>query len=237
MGNLSKEDMDSLWWSKAKITDEKAVVKLHDKDGKFLRSVIIPTVYYPLNNPLEVFQCDNTDAVENEVILRAIDRVKYQIGHCYTNTMAVVAELKAAGVDDIKSYAGWLFMGDTLPFHHCWAVLNGRSVIDLSDDVTLAFTGDNAKKFAAAGDDIVKQREAFLSFSRWSKNLRNSERCAPVGIPSASFLYVGCRCEPEEAVAIYRKMKAEYPDHITDRNCAPDGTTVMQRMLKKEGLM
>ena len=48
--------METMWWeNQLRDKEDRAVIKLHDENGKFTKSVIVPTDYYPLNGKHEVF--------------------------------------------------------------------------------------------------------------------------------------------------------------------------------------
>ena len=219
----------------ARFKEDKAVVKLTNADGSFKGSVIVPTLYYPLNGDYEVFTYKNTEPVTDEAVLEIFDSVEYHIGHCYQNTEKLVTKLRDAGYD-AKSYVGWMFIDVTeYPVHHCWCVLNG-SVLDLSDDHTLMLSGENGKIINEA-KSIQEKRELIASFAAWAKGLRNRDRCTPVGTPTPFMLYIGCECEPEQGRAIYRNLMKDYPDHECERNCDENGWNAMQKLMKEKGLM
>ena len=226
-----------MWHKKQiRLKEDKAVVKLY-KEGVFLKSVIVPTVYYPLNGKYEIFHYENTEKVTDENILNIFDSIKYKIGHCYQNTDALVTALKTAGYD-AKSYVGWLFTGnDQLPVHHCWCVLEGRYVLDLSDDYTQMLSGENGKNFEKAENQKDDFRYVIASFQKTAKSWLNQQRCYPVGTPTAFLYYVGCPCEPEEGRKIYQNLMRAYPDHECQRNCDSSGLNATQRVMKELGVM
>lgn len=233
------EDMSNniaMWHEKsATFKENRAVVKLHDENGDFVKSVIIPTVYYPLNGNYEVFHYKNTEQVHDEAVLKVFDRIKYSIGRCYTNTKALVAALRKEGID-VKSYVGWLFVDETIPVHHCWAVLNGNSILDLSDDLTQKFSSENRKNFENVknSDEL---RKVLASFHVAAMKWKNSERCFPVGKVSSTLLYVGCECDPDDGRIIYQRLKKQFPDHECDRNCDSSGLNETQKFFRDAGLM
>lgn len=127
------------WWkTQAEFREKKAVVKLYREDKSFLTAVHIPSVYWPLSGPYEVFSYENTCCIEDELkLVELFDSLEYKIGHCYHNTEQVAAAFRQAG-KTIKTYCGWAFINDTVPIHHCWAVLtdecNHKAVLDLACD-------------------------------------------------------------------------------------------------------
>ena len=71
--------METMWWeNQLRDKEDRAVIKLHDENGKFTKSVIVPTDYYPLNGKHEVFTYQNTEAVTDKEILNLFDKVKYE---------------------------------------------------------------------------------------------------------------------------------------------------------------
>lgn len=216
--------------------DTKVVFKKRDSGGNFEKSIIVPSVIYPLNDKYEAFTYKNTKPVTDEEILKIFDSVQYQIGRCYTNTEKLVAVLRAAGCD-VKAYAGWLFMaGNEYPIHHAWCVLNENSILDLADDLFLMLGGENGKYFEQAKSKDEK-RALMVSFQAWARQLPNSKRCLPVGVPCPTTLYVGCPCEPEQARCIYNNLIRQYPAHECQRNCDENGWNKTQKMFREAGLM
>ena len=211
---------------------EKAVVKLWDEAGAFLKAVHIPTNMYPLNGPYEVFHTGNTQRLREE-LYPVIDAVRYRIGFCYSNTTAIVEALTKAGVRAV-SYAGWMFVGSgQLPIHHCWAVVDGNCVVDLADDFAMQ---------RAACPDIVEAhgdelRNKILEFQTAAQQWPNSVRCYPLGIPSPGALYIGSPCDPQEGIHIWNLLVDRYPNHECMRNCDAGGMNRMQRLLVEHGIM
>lgn len=231
----------SVWYDKQAIQKKhKVVVKLYNNNGTFKESCIIPSVRYPLddrnsmNELYEVFTNENTLMIEDKKLLDIFDSVKYEIGHCYQNTDALVEKLKKAGYD-AKAYVGWLFLsGASYPIHHCWAVVNNH-VLDLADDFSVKFNENNLKHFE--GKSIDEQRLLLADFHKEAEKHPNSVRCAPVGKITRPLFYVGCECEPNKGRAIYRKLISTFPDHPVHKNVGKDNLNQTQRVLKKEGLM
>lgn len=217
-----------------KIKKDKVVVKLYNGNN-FIDSCIIPTVYYPLNGKMEVFTCDNTEQVKDEGILKIFDSIKYNIGHCYSDTKNLVSELRKNGYN-AKEYVGWLFTGENdYPVHHCWCVLD-NSVLDLSDHYSVMLTGSNGEYFKEAK---TREEQAYLmaDFMKSALNVKNSIRCYPVGTPTPIMFYVGSECDSEEGRLIYQRLMKEFPNHKIERNCDNKGYNPTQRILKEQGLM
>ena len=230
MEEFSNNDM---WHKALTIKNGKVVVKRIER-GKFLGSTIIPTVYYPLTGTPEIFSCDTTETVQDKRVLQLIDEVEAKIGYCYQNTKAVSKVLKENGFNNVKTYAGWLFTSESqVPVHHAWVVLNGKHVIDLTDDFPTIFSliGSNPNKNQNANDI----KEQFIKAIQFAQSLPNSIRCAPIGQPSPMLFYVGAECDPDKAKAEYQRLLQTYPDHETARNVGKDGLNATQRALRSQG--
>lgn len=223
----------ALWYeTQVRLKPDKVVVKLRDDDGRFQQSIIIPTVMYPLNGPYQVFHAGNTVRTEDPVMLKAIDKVKYKIGQCYTNTKHVVDALREVGYNAV-SYAGWLFVGEQTPIHHCWAVVDDNIVVDLCDDHAM-------QKVVQPNIDQLHDeelKEAFADFVRNTQHWPNSVRCYPIGQPVPWFYYVGCPCEPLVATQIWRNLTQAYPNHECRRDQFPCNRSETQQYLHEQGLM
>ena len=214
---------------------DKVVVKLRNVDGSFKESCITPTVMYPLNGKPEVFTYNNTCRTTDTELLKIFDSVKYNVGKCYQNTIDLVAALRENGYD-VKPYVGWLYVSEhSYPIHHCWAVVNNH-VLDLSDDYTIMFHGQNGKYFEDC-KTVEEQRELMADFRKEAAKQPNSIRCAPVGEPSSFLLYIGCECEPNEGRKIYRDLIKAYPNHPVHSNVDSNGLNATQRLFKEKGLM
>lgn len=228
--------METMWWeNQLRDKEDRAVIKLHDESGKFIKSVIVPTEYYPLNGKHEVFTYQNTEAVTDKEILNLFDKVKYEIGYCYQNTFKLCEILQAHGYP-ARPYVGWLFTNGTQPpVHHCWCVL-GNSVLDLADDFTVMLSGANGKYFKTA-KSIEESRELIASFHENAMNVENHLRCHAVGQATPFLLYVGSECDPNYGRTIYQRLMDKYPDHECQRNCDGEGYNATQRIMENRGLM
>jgi hypothetical protein len=111
-----------------------------------------------------------------------------------------------------------------------------NSVLDLSDDYTIMFHGQNGKYFENC-KTVDEQRELMADFRKEAAKQPNSIRCAPVGEPSFFLLYIGCECEPNEGRKIYRDLIKAYPNHPVHSNVDSNGLNATQRLFKEKGLM
>ena len=225
-----------MWWEEqTRFKDDRVIVKLCDNNNNFIKSVIVPTVYYPLNSDYKAFHYKNTRVLEDDAVKGIFDSVKYQIGCCYQNTDNLVSALRDKGYN-ARSYVGWLFISNNQsPVHHCWCVLDDNIILDLADDYSVMLSGANGEHFK--DKSLAEARELMVSFAEQARNVPNSVRCAPVGTPTPFMLYVGCECEPQGGRNIYNKLMRDFPRHECERNCDSSGYNVTQRMMKDKGLM
>lgn len=226
-----------MWHDEVKIRHDKVVVKLKNNDGSFLKSVIVPTVYYPLPaNDFRVFTQENTDLITDEKILSLIDSVSYKIGHCYTNTKKVVDLLNSCGYS-VECYVGWLFVDNNcFPIHHCWAVLDDNKIIDLADDFSAMYSKENSANWNNVKTKKEYQ-EILLSFTKEARKWKNSVRCYPVGKATDFLFYVGSKCEADRGRYEYQKLLKDFPNHECERNCNADGLNETQKLFKASELM
>lgn len=216
--------------------ENRIVAKLRDKNGNFKKSVLIPTDYYPLaGSAVRTFHKDNTEKITDEALLYILDRVKYKIGCCYQNTEEVIHILQRKGYS-VKSYVGWLFVGESqFPVHHCWAVVDDKHVIDLADDFTMMFAGENGDNFENLS--LEEARQTMLSFHMEALKQKNHIRCHPMGTPSSILYYVGTECAPAAGRRTYRDLIKKFPYHECQRNCDADGYNPTQKLFAECGMI
>lgn len=235
--------MSRLWFEQGSILRESArrvSVKIHNYDGQYVASAVIPSVYYPLNgNTYELFHQNNCVPLTNEKAIEAFNAVRFKIGQCYDNTERLVQEFAARNLQ-LTPYCGWLVIQDSdYPVFHAFAVYeeNGqKSVIDLSDDYTRMV---NSAAQAMEGKSMEDARQIYVDYTKNAMQLPNSDRCSVVGVPSSPYLYVAAPCTPQQAIKIRDQLLRQYPDHpcFLDITRSGDGLTDTQRALKKKGLI
>lgn len=87
-------------------------------------TISIPSRMYPLESDLfQCFDANNTSEIVDERIIAISDSIKPETGRCFTNTENLCMALNQAGYP-AEQYVGWLFMGDELPVHHSFVVLD-----------------------------------------------------------------------------------------------------------------
>jgi hypothetical protein len=213
---------------------QKATVRLVTREGGLFTTVKIPSALWPLSGPCEAFHCDNCVPISDEEIIRIVDAVPYKIGKCYSNAEAVAKALRVAGYD-AKTYVGWWFLNSReYPTHHAWVVLERSSVIDISDNIDLM--EGNAHVFARATtpEEFMRMNVEFIT---WATSHPHSKRCAPLGVPSRSALYIGCECSPEQGVQISQNLRATCPNHPGFNPVNGDGLTETQQLMKANNLI
>lgn len=202
-------------WFTGRTTEEEDRVIIRDYVNVLeVKERVIPSDYYPLTGKYEVFNYTNTHMIgvseEDRHILSIFDKVHYQLGEAYKNSDNLTKALREAGYN-AQTYTGWLFENNHV-IHHAWTVLwvhERPSVLDLSDmmmvvgklilpDAKMSDT-ELRRKFATVAADLMKRP--------------NHERCAPVGIPSLPYYYVGSPSTGAEGVALFNKVAHKYPNH------------------------
>lgn len=215
---------------------DKVVVKLWNQNGTFKDAINVPSVYWPLNGKYQVFHWNNTQILEDEALLTVIDAQDYRIGHCYSNATAITAALREAGYP-AKTYVGWLFAGKgEYPIHHAWTVVDGKYVIDLSDDFCMKYCEENQQIFNSA-TSREEREDLLVDFTIWASQYPHSKRCYPVGKPAWSLLYIGCECSREQGISIYNTLTDTYPHHPCNEKVRySNGMTRVQKKLYDAGL-
>jgi hypothetical protein len=127
----------------------------------------------------------------------------------------LVSETKVAGVD-LEFYAGWFFIGERPLIHHAWAVYNQKSVIDPSYSMSEALIFDQINY---ANPDWRKEAARLL--------IRNENKKSPASVDCVygkvpvlptRLIYVGCPDTRINAINIYNRTIAKYPDHPSYKN-------------------
>ena len=106
-------------------------------------------------------------------------------------------------------------------------------MIDLSDE--FAVLAANADKFEQAGSK-EECRELFVDFERFTRQLPNSIRTMPFGVPASNLLYVGCECDRGRAISIFNNLIDAFPNHPAAEKARPGEKTQMQKILEENGL-
>ncbi len=228
-------------WIQKRLTVKpgKAIVKLYNNDT-FLKSIIIPTVFYPLpREEVRTFHGGNCENIVDENIIRIFDNTDFEMGRCFENVLRLADALRKEGYD-AKTYAGWLFFEERYtPSAHAWVVL-GDSVLDLSDHFSMfeRYLGNRMSEMKTKKD----MQGALVDFYADAKraNLAPSKRCGEVdmvGVPSTEgstcLLYIGCEVPPMEAKEFYFALKERFPNHEAWVKTTSTGLTETQDLINK----
>lgn len=229
-----------MWNKSIKIRENAVVFKQYDaEDGHFLKSCVIPSELYPLNNkkdnPVKTFHSGNTVEITDDKVKEIIDKVTYRVGGCYKNSFELLELLQEAGIEDIKAYAGWACITNTqLPVHHAWLVVNGTSVLDLADEVDAILEIEKIRN-NLNGEEVINK---MVEYRKSVISMKNTERLQHIGKCSKGIYYIGCECEPYEASKIYQSLIARYPNHEAQRNVnSVTGRNRTQQALLDAGLI
>ena len=123
------------------------------------KDIIIPSAMWPLNGKTGiVLSHDNTVPCKDDGIRSVFDGMQFTVGGCYHNAFILREALRNAGYQ-ADTYAGWLFVGDTIPAHHCVVILNEDTVLDP--------TVIDYRKMAL---DKLDKREAVVDFLKSIEN-------------------------------------------------------------------
>lgn len=214
--------------------DGRFVAKIYTDEGEFIDSIIIPSLYYPLNDvSFKTFHHYNCELVDDEVVIECFDKVKYQTGRCY----AMADELSQILLEnDIPHniWCGWLFCGTRLPIHHCWITTgsNDEHLLDLQDNVQYTEYCLEYNKVAHDDTDAITDLITTLGVKRMKGEIPNRVACCNAGRPHPSFYYVGCKTEcGDTAREFYRKLIKEFPDHPCKANIDQKGMTKVQKII------
>lgn len=206
------------------IKKDRIVEKLYDEDGKFLESVIIPTVYYPLpKEEFKIFLGKECEEVTDEGIIRAFDETKYRAGECFGNADRLSSALRIRGYET-KTYCGWVLIRNDYPTLHCWVTI-GKSVLDLSDS------------FFRMEEEMVERgnirRDGVTEIIQSLLKEKNSERCRPLGIPY--YPLIGSKVTGgKEAEKFARELMKRFPEHKSYIK-TKSGYTPLQEEMRKGG--
>lgn len=167
----------------------------------------IPSQMFPLNGELKLFTSNNTEILTDSTIESIFNSVKPRMGKCYYNAQDLIETLIVGGIDSkrIKSYVGWLFIGDTIPVHHCFVILDDKHILDFGplkqfenfDEYTDMDSLDRFK------NDIIE-----------NVVLPNSQKMT-FGRALNVVAYIVSECSPKEGERIRAKLEKAYPKHIS----------------------
>lgn len=202
---------------------EKVIVSgLPDMGGK---DIIIPSAMWPLNGKTSIIlNHDNTVPCEDEGIRSIFDELQFSVGACYHNAFTLCEALRNAGYK-ADTYAGWIFVGDTIPAHHCVVILNENTVLDP--------TVIDYRKMAL---DKLDKREAVVDFLKSMKDKPKSSYTT-FGQVLPGMMYFVSKCEARAAHRTRAKLEKAYPNHPAfGRFMKGKNQTPTQKMIADAGL-
>ena len=202
---------------------EKVIVSgLPDMGGK---DIVIPSAMWPLNGKTSIIlNNDNTVPCEDEGIRSIFDELQFSVGACYNNAFTLCEALRNAGYK-ADTYAGWIFVGDTIPAHHCVVILNENTVLDP--------TVIDYRKMAL---DKLDKREAVVDFLKSMQDKPKSSYTT-FGQVLPGMMYFVSKCEARAAHRTRAKLEKAYPNHPAfGRFMKGKNQTPMQEMIANAGL-
>ena len=231
--NRTNEEMSR---TLAEYTDCRFIAKLYttDENGgwKYVDSIITPTEYYPLSDKsFRIFHSGNCKATTDPTVISCFDSVKHIPGHCYSMADELHDKLNKCGIPS-TIWCGWHFVSNRPPIHHCWVTVgeNSETLLDIQencDHIAAILQGHSFNS-----DEEYRIFLADTLSSELKRGVKNSEKCAPLGIPSHNVFYVGSRVSSGDAARkIYNDLTKKYPDHPNARNLYNNGMTPFQKMV------
>lgn len=194
-------------------------------------TISIPSRMYPLeSDSFKCFDTNNTSEIVNEKVIAIFDSIKPKVGRCFTNAENLCVALNKAGYP-AEQYVGWLFMGDELPVHHSFVVLNDH-ILDLSislkseDFVKLNFMTAKCKTKDEA-------RECVAEYMLQKEQLPNHQRCI-FGMVDNTYHYIGAPGTKEAGIIRNEELKRIYPQHPCFRDVKNGITRGQEILLRKK---
>ena len=128
----------------------------------------------------------------------------------------------------IKTYVGWLFIGNTIPVHHSFIIIDDIHLLDYS--VLRQF--EDINQYTSNSTDEIRNKVAQKITDEMSRGT-NSERTT-FGQAIGVVAYVATVCSPEEGKQIRARLLKAFPKHIAfyDIQDKTQLTDMQQRLLK-----
>lgn len=173
-------------------------------------TISIPSRMYPLESDLfQCFNTDNTSEIVDERIIAIFDSINPEVGRCFTNAENLCTALQKEGYP-AEQYVGWLFMGNELPVHHSFVVLDGH-ILDLS----ISLKSEDFEKL----DSITvkcktkdEARERIAEYILQKEQLPNHQRCV-FGVVDEAYHYIGAQGTREDGIKRNKELRKIYPQH------------------------
>lgn len=173
-------------------------------------TISIPSRMYPLESgSFKCFDSDNTSEIVDERIIAIFDSINPEVGRCFTNAENLCTALQKEGYP-AEQYVGWLFMGNELPVHHSFVVLDGH-ILDLS----ISLKSEDFEKL----DSITvkcktkdEARERIAEYILQKEQLPNHQRCV-FGVVDEAYHYIGAQGTREDGIKRNKELRKIYPQH------------------------
>lgn len=203
----------------------KAIVNYNNGD-----KIKLPSQKYPLNGLITVFAYQNTLPVNDKEIERIFDEIKPVVGMCYSNSYTLAHRLIECGVDNkrVKTYVGWLFLGEAKPVHHCMVVLDDKHILDYS---VFKIMGDYRRYPDVFGMETIRHR---LSEDMIQELKKPNAEYATFGQAMEFAIYVVSECAPMEGIKIRDRVQKAFPKHPGFNKVDESGLTEAQRVYYKK---
>lgn len=194
-------------------------------------TISIPSRMYPLeSDSFQCFDADNTSEIVDDKIKNIFDSIKPEVGRCFTNAEKLCAALNKAGYP-AEQYVGWLFMGDELPVHHSFVVLDGH-ILDLS----ISLKSEDFEKL----DSITvkcktkdEARERIAEYILQKEQLPNHQRCV-FGVVDEAYHYIGALGTREAGIRRNQELRQSYPQHPCFQDVKNGITRGQEVLLRKK---
>lgn len=193
-------------------------------------TISIPSRMYPLeSDSFKCFDADNTNEIVDERIIAIFDSIKPEVGRCFTNAENLCIALNEEGYQ-AEQYVGWLFMGDELPVHHSFVVLDGH-ILDLSISLKSAdFTKLDSMTAKCKTKDEARERIAEYILQK--EQLLNHQ-CCIFGMVDKTYHYIGAPGTREDGIKRNKELRKIYPQHPCFQD-VKNGTTKGQEILLRK---
>ena len=194
-------------------------------------TISIPSRMYPLESgSFKCFDADNTSEVTDEKIKDIFDSIKPEIGRCFTNAENLCIALNEEGYQ-AEQYVGWLFMGDELPVHHSFVVLDDH-ILDLSISLKSA---DFTKLDSVTAKCKTKNeaRERIAEYILRKEQSPNHQRCI-FGVVDEAYHYIGAPGTKEAGIKRNQELRQIYPQHPCFQDVKSGITRGQEILLRKK---
>lgn len=194
-------------------------------------TISIPSRMYPLeSDSFQCFNADNTSEIVDGKIKDIFDSIKPETGRCFTNAETLCVALNKAGYP-AEQYVGWLFMGDELPVHHSFVVLDGH-ILDLSISLK---SEDFAKLDSVTAKCKTKDeaRECIAEYMLQKEQLSNHQRCI-FGVVDEAYHYIGAPGTREDEIKRNKELRKIYPQHPCFQDVKNGITRGQEILLRKK---